>query len=149
MDKRKGNKFWEIRSSHGRNPKFKTPEDLWNAACEYFTWVEANPLKEDRIIAFQGKATHEPVNKMRAMTLEGLSLFLDIVHSTWGNYKKKKDFLIVTNKIDNVIRSQKFEGAAAELLNPNIIARDLGLAEKKEIKGDVNIDPIKWVGEDE
>ncbi|MDR6901408.1 hypothetical protein J2W52_003032 [Rhizobium miluonense] len=32
----KGNKFWMARSSHGRNPIFATPEDLWNACNEYF-----------------------------------------------------------------------------------------------------------------
>lgn len=42
----KGNRFWEARSSHGRNPKFESPEALWAACCEYFEWVEANPLPE-------------------------------------------------------------------------------------------------------
>lgn len=42
----KGNRFWEARSSHGRNPKFESPEALWAACCEYFEWVEANPLWE-------------------------------------------------------------------------------------------------------
>jgi hypothetical protein len=31
-----------------------------------------------------------------------------------------------------VIYEQKFTGAAADLLNPNIIARDLGLADKQD-----------------
>lgn len=73
-----GNKFWLVRSSHGRKPIFETPDDLWNAACEYFQWVEENPLYEDRLVTFQGSATHEPVAKMRAMTIAGLCLFLDI-----------------------------------------------------------------------
>ena len=140
-----GNRFWELRSSHGRNPKFEKPEDLWDAACEYFEWVENNPLQEDRPFAYQGVVIHEPVNKMRAMTLDGLELFLDIVPNTWLNYKKKDDFLQVTTRIEQVIKSQKFAGAAAELLNPNIIARDLGLAEKQEIKGDVHIDRKEWI----
>jgi len=32
-----------------------------------------------------------------------------------------------------VIYRQKFEGASADMLNPNIIARDLGLADKKDL----------------
>ncbi len=145
----KGNKFWLLRSSHGPNPKFDNPDDLWNASCEYFEWVVANPLQEERAFAYQGIVVKDSVNKMRAMTLIALQTFLDISHTTWGTYKERQDLLAVTNRIDNIIRSQKFEGAAAELLNPNIIARDLGLSEKTEIKGNVNIDPIKWVGEDE
>ena len=34
-----------------------------------------------------------------------------------------------------IIRTQKFAGAAADLLNANIIARDLGLADKNEVTG--------------
>ena len=37
--------------------------------------------------------------------------------------------------MDEIIRTQKFEGASADLLNPNIIARDLGLADKSELTG--------------
>ena len=38
----------------------------------------------------------------------------------------------VIEKIESIIRSQKFEGAAADLLNANIIARDLGLKDSSE-----------------
>ena len=44
-----------------------------------------------------------------------------------------------------IIKTQKFEGAAAELLNANIIARDLGLADKKELGGDPTR-PIHVIG---
>ncbi len=131
----KGNRFWELRSSHGRNPIFATPEALWSAACEYFDWVEENPLYEDRLVTFQGIATHEPVAKMRAMTLAGLCLFLDISRQAWSEYQRRDGFGDVTARIDDVIRSQKFAGAAADLLNANIIARDLGLADKSELTG--------------
>lgn len=128
----KGNKFWLLRSSHGRNPIFEKPDDLWSAACEYFEWVVANPLKEDKGFAYQGVVTHESFDKMRAMTLIALQTFLDISHTTWLNYKEKEDFISVTTRIDNIIRAQKFEGAAAELLNANIIARDLGLTDNMD-----------------
>jgi hypothetical protein len=130
-----GNRFWEQRSSHGRAPIFATPDDLFAASCEYFEWVEKNPLYEDRLITFQGAATHEPVAKMRAMTIMGLCIFLDISRATWDNYRQRQDFLAITTRVEDIIRAQKFEGAAAELLNANIIARDLGLADKTELTG--------------
>lgn len=130
-----GNKFWEARSSHGRKPTFATSEDLWKASCEYFEWVETNPLMEDKIISFQGVATHEPVAKMRAMTLDGLCIFLDIARRSWADYRTRKDFLPTVEQIESVIRGQKFAGAAADLLNANIIARDLGLSDKTELTG--------------
>ena len=39
----KGNQFWKLRSKHGRDKLFTTPELLWQAACEYFEWCENNP----------------------------------------------------------------------------------------------------------
>lgn len=131
----KGNQFWRMRSSHGRAPIFADPEQLWNACVEYFEWVEANPLWEDKLVTFQGAATHEPVAKMRAMTIGGLCVFLDIDRSTWFDYAKKEGFSKVCARVDAIIREQKFAGAAADLLNPAIIARDLGLADKTEITG--------------
>ena len=46
---------------------------------------------------------------------------------TWG---ANKDFIGITTQIKKVIYSQKFEGAAADMLNANIIARELGLSDK-------------------
>ncbi|PAP94512.1 DNA-packaging protein [Mesorhizobium wenxiniae] len=130
-----GNQFWKARSSHGRKPIFATPDDLWTAASEYFEWVEANPLWEDKVTSFQGANTHEPIAKMRAMTISGLCIFLDIDKTTWFDYAKQKDFSHVTTRVEEIIRTQKFEGASADLLNANIIARDLGLADKSEVTG--------------
>lgn len=130
-----GNQFWKARSSHGRNPIFKSPDDLFGACCEYFEWVEANPLYEDKLTSYQGVNTHEPVAKMRAMTLSGLCIFLDIGRRTWDDFRKNEDFSPVVSRVDEIIRTQKFEGASADLLNPNIIARDLGLADKSELTG--------------
>ena len=129
----KGNRFWEARSSHGRNPKFESGDQLWSACCEYFQWVEDNPLWEMKPFAYQGEVVQEPVAKMRAMTLTGLCLFLDIGDETWRNYRAKQDFIGVVTRAEKVIYDQKFSGAAADLLNPNIIARDLGLADKREV----------------
>lgn len=128
----KGNRFWEARSSHGRKPIFANPEQLWDACIQYFTWVEDNPLQEEKATQFQGAFVKDTVNKMRAMTIGGMCLFLGICEDTWDNYRKQDDFLGVTKQAEQVIRNQKFTGASADLLNANIIARDLGLVDKKE-----------------
>lgn len=130
----KGNKFWEQRSVHGRNPIFATPEELWDAVCEYFQWVDENPLYERKCFAYQGVVYTEDVPKMRAMTITAMCLALEISHQGWREYCQKKDFSEVTERIENIIRTQKFEGAAADLLNANIIARDLGLKDNTEIQ---------------
>jgi hypothetical protein len=130
-----GNQFWKARSTHGRNPIFSDPEQLWGAVTEYFQWVEDNPLWEEKGFAFQGIVTKERFHKMRAMTIDGLCIFLDIARSTWQEYGKKEGFSAVVTRAEQIIRDQKFAGAAADLLNANIIARDLGLSDKAEITG--------------
>jgi len=145
----KGNKFWMARTKHGRDRLFASSDDLWDACCEYFEWVEENPLYEAKAFSYQGKTSIEELPKMRAMTIAGLCLFLDITRETWCQWRKTKDFSDVVTRAEEVMNSQKFAGAAAELLNPNIIARDLGLSDKSETKhsGEIEqkhtLDPTK------
>lgn len=137
-----GNQFWKLRSKHGRDKLFESPELLWEAAQEYFEWCEENPLIE---IDFKGKdADRVELPKMRAFTWDGLELYLDIY--SLRDYKTNpeyKDFSQVITRVEKIIRDQKFTGAAAGFLNPNIIARDLGLTDKidqkNEHSGGINI----------
>jgi hypothetical protein len=148
-----GNRFWEARSSHGIAPKFETADDLWSACVEYFEWNAENPLYEMRPFAYQGVVVQEAVAKMRAMTIGGLCLFLDVVESTWRAWRTKghvlyrPDFEAVITRAEAIIRKQKFEGASADLLNANIIARDLGLADRSELTGrdggPIEVDEVK------
>lgn len=128
----KGNSFWKLRSTHGRKPIFETPEKLWDACEQYLEAVENNPLTAAELVKYQGEAKIATVPKMRAMTIAGLCIYLDISQDTWFEYCKRKDYAEVTTRVDQIIRDQKFCGAAAELLNPNIIARDLGLRDKQD-----------------
>jgi hypothetical protein len=71
------------------------------------------------------------------MTIAAMCVFIGMDKSTWEDYRKKDDFSRVTQEVDAIIYSQKFEGASAGLLNANIIARDLGLKDSssREITG--------------
>ena len=141
----KGNQFWRARSSHGANPKFANAEDLWAACCEYFQWVEDNPLLSTELVKFQGAATEAVLPKMRAMTLQGLCRFIDIQYVTWIDWRRnRKDLSNVITRVEEVVYEQKLTGAAADLLNPNIIARDLGLADKKEHSGGIVIERVNF-----
>lgn len=78
------------------------------------------------------------VPKPRAMTIQGLCLFIGISRETWSQYRKQNhDFSDIVADAEDIIRTQKFEGAAANLFNPNIIARDLGLAERQQTEATV------------
>lgn len=128
-----GNQFWKARSKHGRDKLFASAEILWESCCEYFQWVEDNPLWENKVAQFQGSVVDMPAAKMRAMTIGGLCIFLDVDRSTWTEWKTSEDFSAVVKKAEEVIYEQKFTGAAADLLNSSIIARELGLSDKSDI----------------
>lgn len=157
----KGNQYWEFRNKHGRSHKY-TPKALWEEALLYFQWVVDNPLWEAITIQRGVKVKEEDgtermeyfvkAPKMRAMTITAFQLFADISHTTWQNYQNDQDFIAVTTRIEGCIYSQKFEGAAATLLNPNIIARDLGLRDESKIdhsNTDGTMTPIKGITFDE
>lgn len=130
----KGNRFWELRSKHGRSKLLSSPELLWQSACEYFKWCEDNPLIE---VDFKGKDAFEvQIPKMRAFTWAGLETFIDISLKEYKANPKYNDFSEVISRINRVMYTQKFTGAAAGMLNPNIIARDLGLKDLTDITTD-------------
>lgn len=45
MSAPKGNQFWKLRNKHGRSKRFASPEQLWEAACEYFAYCDRTPWK--------------------------------------------------------------------------------------------------------
>ena len=126
----KGNAFWKARSSHGRQPIFADASQLWDACVEYFEWVEQHPLYEAKAFAYKGRVELKRVPKMRAMTISGLCIFLDMTLQTWTQYRARQGFADITQRVDEIIRTQKFEGAAAGLLDANLIAREMAMLER-------------------
>lgn len=128
----KSNQFWKARTKHGRDKLFASSKLLLEACHEYFQWVEDNPLWEHKVAQFQGAPVAMELPKMRAMTIGGLCIFLGVSRDSWTKWKTDEDFLLVVGEVEEVIRDQKLTGAAADLLNANIIAREIGLVDKRE-----------------
>lgn len=114
---------------------FEDPEQMYDRCKEYFAYVIANPLYEVKVFQFQGGIVEGEVAKPRAMTIKALCIHLGCSVDTWANYRKREGFSEVCALVDDIIYTQKFELAAADLLNVNLIARDLGLREKIEQTG--------------
>ena len=129
----KKNQFWKLRSKHGRDKLFETPELLWQAACEYFEhtdqrkWIKKDWVGKDAL----------PVNRETETpyTISGLCLYLDCGKNFWEQFKgaNHKDFSGIVTRIEQIIYTQKFEGASVGAFNANIIARELGLKEASDI----------------
>lgn len=131
-----GNQFWKLRSKHGRDKIFSSPEILWEACQEYFEATDARKWYKTEFNGKDAIECHVPTETPYTWT--GLYLFLDISHQTWSDYEKREDFIEITTRVRNIIYTQKFEGAAVGAFNANVISRDLGLTDKKEHTGTVN-----------
>lgn len=129
----------------GRPAKFPTPQDMWNRAVDYFKWAEKNSLIEEKAASDSGTPTVIRLKKMRAFTITGLTLFIGLNDETFRRYGTGEngngEFKEVVGLIKQVIHEQKFTGAAADLLNANIIARDLGLYDK-QVTENINFNSI-------
>lgn len=129
----KGNTFFRLVKSPGR-PKKYTPRGLWAKGLKYFEWVVKNPLYEQKAFA---TGPNKTLPKMRAMTELAFCLFAGIDKTTFNDYKSNKeeykDYSHIANKISDIIYTQKFEGASADLLNSAIISRELGMIEKHDV----------------
>jgi hypothetical protein len=134
-----GNEFWKLRSTHGRERLFESAKLLQEACYEYFQHVQDNPLKEH---------ANSKEEKMRAMTIGGLCVFLRINRGTWNDWRKHKDFAEVMQEVEGIIYDQKFTAAAAGFLNANLISRELGLADKNETEHSGSID-LTGISDDE
>lgn len=151
----KENQFWKLRSVHGRDKLFSTPELLWEAACEYFQWCDDSPWTTKKAIQKvvpvkrkRGKKV-EMVNEeqtqrevtptARPYSLSGFRIYVGASPRWWNNFretciiKNDEGFLEVITRVEEIIRTQQFEGACVGAFNANIISRTLGLAEKQEV----------------
>jgi DNA-packaging protein gp3 len=147
----KENKFWKLRSKHGRDKLFTTPDLLWKAACEYFQWVDDHPWLKIEQVKVPAKAVKDEetgkyifppplvdLPTARPYTMEGLCRYLDCNTAYFRTFKRQLpageiDFNTIITRIEEVVYQQKFEGAAVGAFQQNIIARDLGLVDRKGI----------------
>jgi hypothetical protein len=110
------------------------PEALLKAAAEYFEWCEEHPLLESKVFQNKGTIVEAEVPKMRPFTMKGLANWLGMTSTRLaGMAGRGGEWVDALERIEEVVYTQKFDGAATGLLNASLIARDLGLAEKKEI----------------
>lgn len=122
-----GNQFWKLRSKHGRDKLFSEPQLLWESACEYFEATDARKwVKKDWV----GKDAKEVDRENETpYTKSGLCLYLDI--SGWkvleDSRKTSEDFSQIVSRIEQVIITQKIEGASVGAFNASIVSRELGL----------------------
>lgn len=126
----KENQLWKLRHKHGRDKIFATAEDLLKAAAEYFELVDESPMYAYEPVG----GVLQQVPKKRPYTIWGLCGYFGTNSNYWNEFRRNNsgnpEFSGAIQAIDEVIRRQKFEGAASGFFNANFIARDLEMADK-------------------
>lgn len=130
-----GNQFWKLRTKHGREKLFSTPEILWEECQAYFEATDARKWWKTEFNGKDAIECHVPTET--PYTKSGLFVYLDIDITTWGLYRERQDFINIITRVEQIIYTQKIEGASTGAFNANIVARELGLADKKEIEKSV------------
>jgi len=133
-----GTEYIPLPKKLGRPRKFKSPDELWELAQQYFAYSEANKWESGELIK-SGDLAGVVVKVMKRVpfTWAGFCVYLirREIAADLDEYKSNRrgeydDFADVIKQINFVMYHNKFEGATIGDFNPNIIARDLGLAEK-------------------
>jgi hypothetical protein len=124
--------YYRLRSAKGRDKVYKTPKALIEACNNYFEWCLDNPMLEEKVFQHQGRPVSAGIRRTRPFTLEGLCNHIDISLAAFKTYEEHENFKNAAARIRQIIDNQQFEGVASGLLNSNIIARKLGLVDKKD-----------------
>lgn len=134
----KGHELYNINPEDFRNPKkFSSIEQVsakWN---DYVEFCRNNPVEKEESHVKQGTIT---VMIARPLLKEEFCHFAGITPKTFDNYKKSKGyetFFHVFTRIENAINSQNYLMGVTGVHNASLVARKLGLAEKREQSGNV------------
>lgn len=137
--------FWEAmigkypgKDAAGEVGSRLTPEALWDLACLYFQGEQEDTMdKKDFIRSGESAGMTVTIKAIRPFSWVSFDLFLLYhgIKTSIDNIRENKDgrfaeFQETIAKIGRVIYEQKFDGAAIGEYNPQLIIRDLGLADK-------------------
>ena len=131
------------------NPPLKkkyieTPEKLWELFKAYVQFEIDNPMYKVEYVGREGKVVRTPLET--PITFEGFECYLldqDIINDL-GDYSKNDNgryssYAPIITRIRQNCFVHNFKGAAIGIFSPNLIARKLGLVEKKEVNSNTNI----------
>ena len=134
--------FPEYKLSLGRPLKYN-PANLEKKFVEYIEWCEANPVpvaaEKTSSSEFGPRTTSEVVLKPRVISVTGFLIFLGESWCWWEQLDgSKTDFSKVKSRIHEYCKDFQVGMAYCGVYKENIVARNLGLAEKSENKHEVS-----------
>lgn len=128
----KGNQFYLLRETSGVNKKY-SHITLKKEGMEYFQWCLDNPLEEPIWDYIAKRTFYKKVP--RPFKINELCRFLGVARITFDEYCKSEDqdLAYIANILKEIIKDQKFDYASIGVFKENLIAKEIGLVDKKEI----------------
>lgn len=117
----------------------KTPDYLYQLFEEYKSSVKENPYLKHVFVGKDGFSTNQKLEKPLTWVGFDVFLFKGKIVNKLADYKANKDdryseYANIIRIIGWEIYDDKYSGAAAGVYQNNIIARDLGLKDAKDIE---------------
>ena len=114
-----------------------TPQMLWQLACLYFRDAQNDfIIKRDYIKSGEHAGEIVELKVQRPFSHTGLEMFIEAhgIAARISDFRTNKDgkypeFREVAERIDSIIRQDKFDGAAVGNYNASLMIRELGLAD--------------------
>lgn len=125
----------------------ETPELLWELFCKYVENERNNPMYKVEYVGKEGNKVNTPLQV--PITFEGFECWMadegyieDLGHYAANTDDSYSEYRTIITRIRKNCFNQNFKGASVGLFNPNIIARKLGLVDKKEVDATVREQPL-------
>ncbi len=127
-----------------------SPEILYSLFESYKKECKENARKENFWSSRSDKQV--TIDREKPLTWDGFDIWLRANKklSRLDDYKANKEdryteYAYIIRAIGQEIYEDKFTGAVVGIYQNNIIARDLGLSDKRDISGDININELKLI----
>lgn len=131
----------------GKRKYIETPTKLWEWFCKYVKHECNHPMYKIEYVGRNGEKVRTPLET--PITFEGFECYLadkgviqdlgDYVSNKGGRYA---EYSTIITRIQKNCFVHNYKGAAVGLFHANLIARKLGIADKKEQTAEVNISQI-------
>ena len=139
----------------GKNKYIESPQRFWELFQGYKKETKANPILKHVFVGKDGQSTYE--QREKPLTMVGFECYVmehtpvtypDLKHYFNNTDDAYSDYLPISSRIKQEIRTDQIQGGMAMVYSQSITARLNNLTERTstEISGGLNIPEVKDIG---
>lgn len=140
----KGNQLWQtVKIRKGARALITDAGELWQKAIDYFNWCDHNPQYRPEAIKHQGEGSTMDMSLGRPYSVDAFTIYCGVSRSYFRTRKaelgdkeaaktarpEELELLDMIHLIEDIIRTQRFDGAAVGIFKENLISRVDGYAD--------------------